>query len=198
MTRLIENMVSNPADWTMAAISIISAIVAIIACIYSRKSFLLYTEQLKEMKCQFKDTQRLHIMPTLQVKRISDPTEINGSDYVLIYEDEHLYADALRLDIYCQISNVGNGIAKNISYKWEHKSCSRSSHITSLPVGDTRTINIRFEANPLGNNVSLPTAVIRYNDLSGRLYEQKVRFPLDIRHKSISLINVSITAPTEI
>ena len=48
MALLFEDIKSNPADWVMVAITIISAIVAVIACVYSRKAHELSQKQAEE------------------------------------------------------------------------------------------------------------------------------------------------------
>ena len=54
----------------MVAITIISAIVAVIACVYSRKAHELSQKQAEEAKKEFEHTQKLSLMPYLLVENI--------------------------------------------------------------------------------------------------------------------------------
>ena len=133
MAPLFENIKSNPADWIMVTISIISAIVSGIACIYSHKAFQL-------SKKQHEDTQQQSLMPNLLVKEIPHTTEVNGLENVLIYECHPVHIEPLKVEFSFQITNVGQNIAKNISYKWEHIEKNSMHHVSSLSVSDSRTI----------------------------------------------------------
>ena len=197
MALLFEDIKSNPADWVMVAITIISAIVAVIACVYSRKAHELSKKEAEEAKKEFEHTQKLSLMPYLLIENIPFTKKRNGFDYVILYENDPLYVEPLKLEVCFRITNVGKNIAKNISYRWIHRNQINPQYISSLPVNGRRTICVHFVANPYGNNLDSPTIAVQYMDLEDRLYEQIIHFALDIRKDSISFINISTEAPKE-
>lgn len=191
MASLLENINSNPVDWIMAIISLISAIVSVIACVFSHQA-------LQQSKKQYTDSQKLAIRPEIQVKRIPFTAKTNGVDRVAIYENHPMHIEPLKVDICFEVTNVGKDTAKNISYRWTHTEKHSLQHISSLPVKDKRVICVRFEANPYARNLTVPTIIIRFTDIEDRPYEQQVRFILDIPKDTISLLNISTEAPKEI
>ena len=191
MMLLFENMKSNPTDWIMAFISIISAIVSVIACVLSYKA-------LQQSQKQYVDSRKWDLMPDIRVKEIPYTANTNGVDCVAVYENHPIHIEPLKVDICFEVTNVGKGTAKNISYKLTHTEKYGIQHINSLPEKDKRVICVRFEANPYARNLTVPSIIIRFTDMEDRPYEQQVCFILDIQKDTISLLNISTEAPKEI
>lgn len=187
MMLLFDDIKSNPADWIMAIISLISAIVSVIACVLSHKAL----QQSKEQHAG-------SLMPDIRVKEIPYIAKTNGVDCVAVYENHPMHIEPLKVDICFEVTNVGKDTAKNISYRWTHTEKHSLQHISSLPVKDKRVICVRFEANPYARNLTVPTIIIRFTDIEDRPYEQQVHFILDIQKDTISLLNISTEAPKEI
>ncbi len=182
------------ADWIMVGITTIYVIATVIMCYLSYKTFELTKQQLLESLKQ----RQTNEMPYLQVKLVDKDMKSNGCDCIMLFSGEMDDDTNIRNSFSFVITNMGRGIAKNVTYDWENKKQASNHMIRSFTVNEYRVINIEFVASLVLLNDRSPAMTIRFTDIYDITYEQKLYFHLDIFDKKISLINTSITAPVTV
>lgn len=178
-------------DWIMVVITTIYVIATVIMCYLNYKTFELTKQQISDSLKQ----RQINEMPYLQVKLVEGDKKSNGSDYIMLFNGEISNNTTIRNCFSFVITNMGRGIAKNVTYDWEHKKQSPNHIIRSFTVNEYRVINVEFVASLVLLNDRSPTMTIRFTDIYDIMYEQKLYFHLDIVNNKIVLINTSVTAP---
>lgn len=152
--------------------------VYVIATIYiwraNSKSAEATREQLEESKRQFRETQRLEVMPYLQFEDC-DSTANYSLKLVLVSGDTEGGSYVLK----ARLKNIGHGTAKNITYIWNSLTASYdrgSFPIKALQAGDENFIKIHF-AVPRNKPDNLKASFeLSFSDLLENQYTQTIEF----------------------
>lgn len=173
---LFHEFLSKYSDSLMVVITLVYVIATIKICRANIKSAEATREQLAESKRQFDETKRLNCMPFLQL-------EFSHSIVPAPYEITlPLEAGELAETDYRTLSlkNIGNGTAVNITYAWfvDSKSIKEFDYlpVNAIRAGDDLSINFGFQADESKIMDFSARLELRYTDLLGNVYEQKVIF----------------------
>lgn len=110
---------STMTDWLMVVITAIYVIVTIKISKANMDSAKATREQVEESRLQFEKSQRLQVMPSMQIDILE---ELYDEDIVAeipysLYSDEHL--DSCRsYTFFLMLENAGMGTAKDITILW--------------------------------------------------------------------------------
>ena len=185
-------------DWIMVGITAVYVVATIIICWANMRSAKATKEQLNESKRQFEETQRLQVMPYLQVKVEDGKVNENGDPecpYTTFEISDSENDNRLQVIRYISFENVGLGMLHHTSIKWNSLSKKDDGYPANdvvIPPHVEWGINARFIAKGSGTEDLLKSIVapcsinIRYEDLLGNMYEQEVRMSLIIDCSHIS------------
>jgi len=120
------------------------------------------------------ESKRLGCMPFLQL-------EIPTKKAAALFELELPLCNTDAVDtVYCNalIKNVGNGTATNITYSWKYAANNISVHdyppINAIMQGDSYYVQLTCEADEKIEESTAAILILRYSDLLGYEYEQKI------------------------
>ncbi|MCI9469555.1 MAG: hypothetical protein HFG45_09750 [Oscillospiraceae bacterium] len=156
-------------------ITAVYVIATILICRANIRAANATREQVEESKRQFEETQRLQIMPFLQI-------EIrNTSSFDLTLDlNVDSFGSVVVYDTCTVLKNVGLGTATNIIYSWEiwENSFSDSGEfpINAVQQGDSYSLLILMNGEENCNIPRNAALTLEYMDMLGKSYKQRFLF----------------------
>lgn len=166
-------------DCHSGALTFLATAVYVVATIFicgaNIKSANATKKQVAESERQFEETQRLQIMPFLQI----EIRDISSFDLTLDLNADNIGSEVV-YNTCTVLRNVGLGAATNLIYSWTIKDNSVSTTdvfpINAVQQGDSYNLLILLNGE---KNWELPQKAIlclEYTDMRGKTYEQKFTF----------------------
>ena len=186
-------------DWLMLGITAIYVIATIFICFANIRSAKASQEQLSEMKHEYKENQRIGLMPYLSVRKCEETVALQGEGTCWI--SEPCTENYLKTTAILKLTNCGPGIAVDISYEWKNVEYSnRYNYVESLSAGDTRYLEVTIYARK--PNKADGTALrrifvdITLFDIFGNQYLQRICIYLEVSSESLVVrTNMPISKP---
>lgn len=160
----------------MVGITVVYVIATIFICWANIKSANASRAQVEESKRQFEETQQLETMPFLYLERIKN----TGADFELSLPIVKNSSNVCHYSSLLRLSNVGNGTATNIVYKW----CCSEKDVELIDYFPLNAVTVNMSRNfeffymeSHESDGSLPSKGVLYfyfDDLLGRSYVQKI------------------------
>lgn len=165
----------------MVIITAIYVIATILICVYNRKSAEASKKQISESQHQFKENQRLQVMPYLQFKIEKLPNVEHQSP--CIYLDLYSNKDKiLESTSYISIKNIGVGIAHHLEItlttSYKHNDKFPANDIILTP-SDERYLFIKYKVEAPITEIGKKEEIIvniKFEDVLGNIYKQEAHF----------------------
>lgn len=172
--KLFVNLLNDNEGALMVIITFVYVLATCAICWANIKSANASKGQLEESKREHEETIRMGCMPFLQF-------EIPAAMEQSMFELELPLCDAdVAETIYCLVcvKNVGNGTATNLTYTWKytanHITVNDYPPINAIMQGDSYYVQLTCDADTKIEEQTMAVLVLRYNDLLGNEYEQKI------------------------
>ncbi len=194
-------------DWLMVAITAIYVIATILIYRSNNKAVQTAQEQIEESKRQFAETQRLQVMPYLQLELTDGKINENGDPvcpYTIFEISSADKANMIRATYFLKLLNVGVGMLHHSKVQWNSLSKHDDGYPAEdivIPPGISWETNVLFTAakneseDPLKQKTAKCTINVDFEDLLGNKYNQKANLIFLISHKDIRLIHYHLKCP---
>ena len=180
-------------DWLMVGITLVYVVATIFIWRANSKSAEATKEQVAESKRQFKETQRLEVMPYLQFESCDGLTNYS-LDLALVSGDHGGGTYIFK----CKVKNIGHGTAKDITYIYHSltDSYNRGSFpIKALQSGDENYIRISFSMPQNRQNNLCTSFELSFKDLLEHKYTQVFEMIFEYSANQLKLKEHTTKAP---
>ena len=167
-------------DWLMVIITAVYVVATIAICYFNAKSAKAAKDQLEESKKQYKEQNRLSIMPLLQVYEAEQSDFANNKGIILHFVSGG-YNQVTTEHI--TLKNIGLGNAKSICYSCTYSDNDYTNNellpVSVLAANDRLNISLSSYKN------NILTITFEFQDLLDNRYVQKVEIDNRIGQKAI-------------
>lgn len=149
--------------------------------------------QVKASIDQYEELKRLNAMPYLMCEQIK--SGLIYQELGLILSDE---IDGISYAVPINISNIGNGTAKDIHYIWTNfvGSYDRGSFPAKAMISkDEKCFDITFIFPRKAFDNTVASIDLKYKDLLENSYQQKIQFIFVKKEHGLTLQKIDITSP---
>ncbi len=181
-------------DWLMVGITAIYVIATIFICIANFRAAKATREQVAESKLQLEETQRLQVMPYLQLE-FSDTDDREGVPCTF-FEMRNDKEDFTSARVQASIKNIGLGIAHHtkitVTTQYKKDDGYPAFDIVMPPNCEKKTyaqFNVKKYDGDTGRveNISVH---FKYDDILGNTYTQDAKLIMIVRKEGARLLSV--------
>jgi len=179
-------------DPSMLIVTFVYTVATIFICVFNYRSAEAARAQIELSKAQYAEDTRLKLLPCLVVGIIAPTNKVNGT-INCSFPGKRQNA-IVTGEVYFKITNIGQGIAKEITYSMSGCSGAFPEYsVVSMPVGDSRTICIAPSA-PMNTNQEMQVNIL-YSDLLNHAYSQTFTAHLYFSNTGCRINTSTMTAP---
>lgn len=180
----------NITDWLMVGITAVYVLATIAICMANIRSAKSAKEQILESKHQYSETQRLQVMPYLQLL-LYEPNS-NVSAYSVSFDMRNDTNAGVKVKDNFVLKNLGLGIAHHtkITVTTHYKKEEVSAFDIVIPPGCEDNISVEFTVDNdygLQGRCEVIEIDIKYDDVVGNTYTQKAKLRLVVQAEMIRL-----------
>ncbi len=193
-------------DWLMVIITLVYVIATVYIWRSNRKSAIAAEKQLEESKRQFKESQRLSVLPYISAT-IGETVYPKGTQLPfpdmqvrLIVKDRYQDDKLAWVSFGLTLKNIGMGMACNMQADW----CT-DSHLIHQPL--KMTVLCSNHSHPLNITIMAEETealyshkgdlILRFSDIAGNMYSQKLEFNCSVHpfSQNISIDTFQVMEP---
>ena len=189
------------AEWVMVWITVVYVIATILICYANLKSARATREQVAESKRQFEESKRLEKMPYFDITVLEKTEDYNFFDPdITLSLSKNQSKGSKIFPILLQFTNIGSGTAADLTFRQGDTTTSLVEQLpfTSLGSDKSQVLCCHFNYSVESNFSTLSSEVplfLRYRDLLGNYYQQKIMFSFSVMSEEIGLKGIITSVP---
>ena len=187
-------------DWLMVGITAVYVIATIFICIANLRSAKATRDQVDESKRQFEETQRLQVIPYLQLSFTdSDDSDAVPCAYLKMYNDKDDFTTTQAL---FTLKNIGLGIAHHtkvtVSSRY-NKDDGYPAFDIVMPPNCEKSTYVQFNVTKYEGTLGRKEDIfihIHYDDILGNTYKQEAQLCMIVQPSNARLLpTVNMKSP---
>lgn len=185
----------------MVWITAVYVIATILICYANLKSARATREQVAESKRQFEESKRLEKMPYFDVSALEKTDDYNIFDPdITLSLTEKQSKESIFYPIPLQFTNIGSGTAADLTFKRDDTTSIPVEQFPFTSLGSDRShvlcCHFCFSPEPDFSAFSSEIPLfLKYRDLLGNCYQQKIVFSFSVISEEIGLKGIITSVP---